>query len=64
MSIFYNKENKGWDLSQLTQDELDILLDFGRDEFLRTLGATMIKKLGEKFEQDNLADIDTAGGLQ
>ena len=45
MPIFYDDEKGNWFARELTISETDKLLEIGKDELIRQMGASVIRKL-------------------
>ncbi len=55
MSLSYSKENDQWNLTQITEDEKDVLLENGANYMSMMIGAAILKKM---TESNTLMDID------
>lgn len=58
MPISYSPENKAWDLTQITQEETNLLVNLGKDFLLQVLGYQILKKYQEQSEDLDLNAID------
>lgn len=45
MPIFYDDERNNWFAKELTENEMEKLLELGKDELVRQMGASVIRKL-------------------
>lgn len=56
MSLSYSKEKDQWNLSQITEDEKEVLLENGVNYMSMMIGAAILKRA---TEQSRLNDVES-----
>ena len=59
MPIFYDEERNNWFAKELTPTEMDRLLEIGKDELIRQMGASVIRKIGMMEAQEATGVLDS-----
>ncbi len=54
MPIFYDSDKQAWSMRDLTQEELDQLIELGKEELVAAIGANIVHKMfnSEQFKAE------------
>lgn len=51
MPIYYSNEEKAWSLKDVTEEEVKLLLELGKQAMLQLIGVGILKRMQEQFEK-------------
>jgi len=58
MPIYYSSDEKAWSLKDVTEEEIKLLLELGKQAMLQLIGVGILKRMQEQFEKTaNMEEI-------